>query len=75
MPKTAAELRAHFAICENHDDVVQLLEYALETAAALTAERDAARENARILAHAYTHDTRPPRCVVADALTYPAVSA
>lgn len=37
----------------------------------LTAERDDARANARILAHAYTHDSRPLPNVVATALAYP----
>ena len=37
----------------------------------MKAERDAARANARVLAHAYAHDTRPPSSVVADSLVYP----
>ncbi len=39
---------------------------------ALTAARDAARANARILAHSYTHDSRPPQRAVDEALAYPA---
>lgn len=34
-------------------------------------ERDGARAIARVLAHAYTHDSRPPAEVVADALAFP----
>jgi hypothetical protein len=37
------------------------------------AERDEARANARILAHSYTHDSRPPQRSVDDALKYPAI--
>lgn len=33
--------------------------------------RDAARADARVLAHAYTHDSRPPADVVERALAYP----
>ena len=35
------------------------------------AARDEARANARILAHAYEHDSRPPPKVVAQAKAYP----
>ena len=38
----------------------------------VVAERDNARANARILAHSYTHDSRPPQHVVDEALAYPA---
>jgi hypothetical protein len=34
-------------------------------------ERDVAQATARILAHAYEHDSRPPEAVVAAALAYP----
>jgi len=48
---------------------------ALEGALALTErERDQARAEARILAHAYQHDSRPPAAVVARALAYPVVA-
>lgn len=40
----------------------------------LTRERDYARYYARILAHSYTHDSRPPQAVVDAALAYPVVS-
>jgi hypothetical protein len=43
--------------------------------ATLTQERDAARANARELAHAYTHDSLPRPKVVAEALAYPAIPA
>lgn len=36
-------------------------------------ERDEARANARILAHSYTHDSRPPQRAVDDALAYPVI--
>jgi len=42
--------------------------------AAVVLERDQARANARILAHAYQHDSRPPFSVVAESLAYPATS-
>ena len=45
---------------------------ALEGALTLTErERDQARADARILAHAYQHDSRPPADVVARARAYP----
>lgn len=50
-----------------NDDIRELE----EQVAALTVERDNARANARILAHSYTHDSRPPRRVVDEALAYP----
>jgi hypothetical protein len=34
-------------------------------------ERDEARAHARVLAHSYAHDSRPPRAVVDAALAYP----
>lgn len=34
-------------------------------------QRDEARATARVLAHAYTHDSLPPRKVVDRALAYP----
>ena len=37
----------------------------------LERERDSARANARILAHSYTHDSRPPQNVIDAALAYP----
>lgn len=37
-------------------------------------ERDEARAHARVLAHAYLHDSRPPRRVVDASLAYPAVA-
>lgn len=37
----------------------------------LIKERDEARANARILAHSYTHDSRPPAAVVDASLAYP----
>jgi len=37
----------------------------------LKTERDQARANARILAHAYRHDSRPPEHVVEESLAYP----
>lgn len=46
-------------------------EYFASVIAALYAERDNARANARILAHSYTHDSRPPRRVVDESLAYP----
>ena len=36
-------------------------------------ERDDARANARILAHSYTHDSRPPARAVTAALESPAI--
>ena len=49
---------------------------ALEGALTLTErERDQARAEARVLAHAYQHDSRPPADVVARALAYPVVVA
>lgn len=45
-------------------------DHTLET---LLVERDAARATARILAHSYVNDSRPPDSVVRGALTYPAV--
>lgn len=36
-------------------------------------QRDAARANARILAHAYRHDSRPPERAVDESLAYPAI--
>lgn len=39
----------------------------------LEQERDTARANARILAHAYTTDNRPPQRAVDESLAYPAV--
>jgi hypothetical protein len=39
--------------------------------AAMIKERDEARGNARILAHSYEHDSRPPDRVVRDSLAYP----
>lgn len=44
---------------------------ALEQRRAAVRERDNARCNARILAHAYTTDNRPPSRVVAESLAYP----
>ena len=37
----------------------------------LRQERDEARNNARILAHAYEHDVRPLARAVRDSLAYP----
>jgi hypothetical protein len=37
------------------------------------AERDEARAYARVLAHSYRHDSRPPEHVVEAALAYPAI--
>lgn len=37
----------------------------------LTKERNDARGNARVLAHAYEHDTRPPANIVERSLAYP----
>ena len=37
----------------------------------LEAERDEARSYARLLAHAYEHDVRPPSNVVKKSLLYP----
>jgi len=37
----------------------------------LQSQRDEARYNARILAHAYEHDSRPPERIVRNALSYP----
>lgn len=34
-------------------------------------ERDSARAIARVLAHSYTHDSRPPQHMVDEALNYP----
>lgn len=42
---------------------------------AARSERDDARANARILAHSYQNDCRPPRRAVDAALAYPAVPA
>ena len=46
-------------------------EFAAEVSAPLREERDEARANAKILAHAYEHDSRPPTDVVEAALAYP----
>lgn len=43
-----------------------------EDMARLVRERDEARADARVLAHAYSTDNRPPADVVARALAYPA---
>jgi hypothetical protein len=40
-------------------------------ASTLAFERDTSRADARILAHAYEHDSRPPADVVKRALAYP----
>ena len=40
---------------------------------AIISERDEARATARVLAHAYEHDSRPPDAVVKRALGYPVV--
>lgn len=37
----------------------------------LRAERDNARAIARVLAHSFEHDTRPPPAMVAEALAFP----
>jgi len=37
----------------------------------LARERDTARAVTRVLAHAYTHDTRPPQRMVDEALEFP----
>lgn len=42
-----------------------------EFLARVTGELDAARANARILAHAHEHDSRPPRAVIDESLAYP----
>jgi len=39
--------------------------------ARVTTERDAARANARVLAHSYEHDSNPPQRVVSESLAYP----
>lgn len=47
---------------------------ALEHALSMTEdERDEARAHARVLAHAYENDNRPPQRVVAASLAYPAI--
>lgn len=38
-------------------------------------DRDNARAIARVLAHAYGHDTRPPPCVVEVAMAFPKIDA
>ena len=38
--------------------------------ARVTEERELAKADALILAHAYTHDSRPPQSIVDRALTY-----
>lgn len=38
----------------------------------LRVERDNARAIARVLAHSYTHDSRPPQRMVDEALAFPA---
>lgn len=37
----------------------------------LTRERDDSRAIARVLAHSYTHDSRPPQSMVDEALEFP----
>ena len=65
LPKTNEELQA--AVTE----AATYLKQAREAIRTLTAERDDARANARILAHAYEHDSRPPRRAVDASLAYP----
>ena len=43
----------------------------LDRVEALEVERDNARADARVLAHAYVYDTRPPADIVKRALAYP----
>jgi hypothetical protein len=40
----------------------------------LKKQRDEARALARVLAHAYEHDSRPPLHVVQEALSFPIIS-
>ena len=60
---------SRFAKAMDSGDEVEGLQAKL---AAVTAARDEARYNAKILAHAYEHDSRPPARVVAQASAYPA---
>lgn len=50
---------------------LKLTREARKKIATLKAERDTARGNARILAHAYTHDSRPLQRAVDESLAYP----
>lgn len=52
-------------------DIVDAIEPLLAQVAQLTLERDDARANARILAHSWTTDSRPPARAVDAALAYP----
>lgn len=56
--------------CAGCQSIFDFVNAALARATKAEEERDAARANARILAHAYTHDTRPPASVVAESIAY-----
>jgi hypothetical protein len=61
--------------CEEHRAQCELLQRALDATRlerdAAEVERDTARAYARILAHSYEHDSRPPSDVVERALAFP----
>lgn len=52
-------------------DVTAFAHVLISHRALMCLERDNARANARILAHSYEHDSRPPARVVAESLAYP----
>lgn len=65
-------LRAELDQLRRARDVIQRdANIALEQRRAMQAERDDARAVARVLAHSYTHDSRPPQKYVDTALAYP----
>lgn len=73
--KLLAELDEVTALLELHRDGRKTLADAYAKALVLVdefaCERDTARALARILAHAYEHDSRPPEAVVQEALAFP----
>lgn len=68
---TVEELRESLKTAEDVDEIIWTANRAITLLELLRIERDAARYNARILAHSYEHDTRPPSRVVATSLDYP----
>jgi hypothetical protein len=58
----------HRSDCAKEIDIFQELRTSLERA---YCERDEARAYARILAHAFVHDSKPPEVAVQRSLAYP----
>ena len=57
--------------CKRDERLLVLFHEAVSVFDALNLERDEARYNARVLAHAYKTDNRPPANTVLASLTYP----